>query len=410
MDSDSKALSKKPSDHLVIVFIHGFKGDDKTFLEFPQRLQHILEHTIPDTKVESIVFPVYETKGDLNEAVVRFADWLTTLTVEREVASGGGAGTVKVVLCGHSMGGLLAADTLREFVKNKPDGTAPLWPKIIACLAFDTPYLGLHPHVFKNAATKAGQYANAARMVGSTIMGSFAGFGAKTAGTSTPPPAPTSPKTGWSKWAPAAYAMGGAVFAGAAAGAAYYKRDDLGIGYTWATDHMRYVGTLWDEANLIKRVDDLLDIEDQEGVAFKVFYTYLPDIPMLYDQPRTFVILPKKSARSFPSFKPARNTIAPDELQAHTGMFSGKTNDGYYELGLETARLIREAIMLGRGIFEDPVTVQDELKEELTEDMAQRPEKTPEPPEALATDTAGPGTEKVREATTEQDTEIAGKA
>jgi hypothetical protein len=36
-----------------------------------------------------------------NEAVVRFADWLTTLTIEREVASGGGAGKAKIVLCGH---------------------------------------------------------------------------------------------------------------------------------------------------------------------------------------------------------------------------------------------------------------------------------------------------------------------
>lgn len=33
-------------------------------------------------------------------------------------------------------------------------------------------------------------------------------------------------------------------------------------------------------------------------------------------------------------------------------MFSGKTNDGYYELGLETAKLIRDAVMLGRGLVE----------------------------------------------------------
>lgn len=37
------------------------------------------------------------------------------------------------------MGGLLAADTLREFVNSRPDAKAPLWPKIIACIAFDTP-------------------------------------------------------------------------------------------------------------------------------------------------------------------------------------------------------------------------------------------------------------------------------
>lgn len=97
-----------------------------------------------------------------NEAVIRLADWLTTLTVEREVANGagGGAGKAKVVLCGHrfvgflfnvcssalkrhaciySMGGLLAADCLLEFINTRPDSSAPLWPKIIACIAFDTP-------------------------------------------------------------------------------------------------------------------------------------------------------------------------------------------------------------------------------------------------------------------------------
>jgi hypothetical protein len=38
-----------------------------------------------------------------------------------------------------SMGGLLAADTFLAMVNSRPDKAAPLWPKIIACLAFDTP-------------------------------------------------------------------------------------------------------------------------------------------------------------------------------------------------------------------------------------------------------------------------------
>ncbi len=44
------------------------------------------------------------------------------------------------------MGGILAADTLREFVKTKPDQRAPLWPKIIACIAYDTPVRNSSPH------------------------------------------------------------------------------------------------------------------------------------------------------------------------------------------------------------------------------------------------------------------------
>ena len=38
-----------------------------------------------------------------------------------------------------SMGGLLAADSLIGMVNSRPDKLAPLWPKIVACIAFDTP-------------------------------------------------------------------------------------------------------------------------------------------------------------------------------------------------------------------------------------------------------------------------------
>jgi hypothetical protein len=66
--------------------------------------------------------------------------------------------------------------------------------------------------------------------------------------------------------------------------------------------------------------------------------------------PRTFIVLPQKNIRAYSRFIPARNTIAPDELQAHTGMFSGKTNDGYYDLGLTASKIIRESILQERGV------------------------------------------------------------
>lgn len=50
------------------------------------------------------------------------------------------------------------------------------------------------------------------------------------------------------------------------------------------------------------------------------------------------------------------NGLAPDELQAHTGMFAAKTNDGYYGLGLETSKIIREAVNIGRGLVQDKET------------------------------------------------------
>ena len=45
---------------LLLVYIHGFKGTDESFEEFPERLEHMLSETIPDVTVESRVFPAYE--------------------------------------------------------------------------------------------------------------------------------------------------------------------------------------------------------------------------------------------------------------------------------------------------------------------------------------------------------------
>ena len=104
--------------------------------------------------------------------------------------------------------------------------------------------------------------------IGSALLGSVTAFGAKKA--TQPAPSPSqSTQSAWGKWAgPAAYAMGGALLAGAAGGA-YYKKDDLTQGLTWATDHMKYVGNLWDEAALDQRVEALIDIEKDQGVIFR---------------------------------------------------------------------------------------------------------------------------------------------
>lgn len=82
-------------------------------------------------------------------------------------------------------------------------------------------------------------------------------------------PAPPQERSVWQKWAPVAYGVGGALIAGAAAGTAYYKREDVGQGFSWASDHMKYVGTLWDETALKTRMDQVVDLGKGFNVVFR---------------------------------------------------------------------------------------------------------------------------------------------
>jgi len=141
--------------------------------------------------------------------------------------------------------------------------------------------------MFKNKAEEAISYVNAARGVVSGVgvlsaLGSF-GFGKKStapqASSSQPRPqvlpsqqgpfADKNPKSPWEKWAPAVYGVGGALLAGAAAGAVYHQRDNLNLGLGWATDHLKYVGTMWDENKLKARVDGLLKLNKESGIVFR---------------------------------------------------------------------------------------------------------------------------------------------
>lgn len=142
--------------------------------------------------------------------------------------------------------------------------------------------------MFKHKAEEAINYVNAARGVVSGVgmlsaLGSF-GFGGKSgvpqASGSQPSssqvltsprdsPADKRSKSPWEKWAPAVYGVGGALLAGAAAGAVYHQRDNLNLGLNWATDHLKYVGTMWDENKLKARVDGLRKLNEENGIIFR---------------------------------------------------------------------------------------------------------------------------------------------
>jgi len=159
---------------------------------------------------------------------------------------------------------------------------------------------------------------------------------------SAPVPAPSSPSQG--RWGQALYAVGGAMLAGAAVGTAYYHRPNIESGYGALTEHMQYVGALWDKDALARRVRNLVEGETKHGILFRTFYTLIPPTPPAYPQPRTFCALPETSSSAFQHFVPAPNTLAEDEVRAHVSMFDPAKNDGYYQLGLDAAAIIRRIV------------------------------------------------------------------
>jgi hypothetical protein len=136
-------------------------------------------------------------------------------------------------------------------------------------------YLGLHPHVFKNSANKVAGYVQNVQKGASGLWGAFSQPVRKPAASVAQPkgllpaPAPAPSPGRWGNWTPAAYAIGGALIAGAAAGTAYYHRSDLESSYGALQEHMQYVGALWEKDALAERVRYLVEGETMHGVTFR---------------------------------------------------------------------------------------------------------------------------------------------
>ncbi|WVF71695.1 hypothetical protein IAT40_006503 [Kwoniella sp. CBS 6097] len=392
------SAESQPKDLLLLVWVHGFKGNDVTFESFPERISHLLATTHPSLKVESRVFPAYQTRGELTAATLAFVDWLTELVVnlENDHGSGGGAGKAKIVLMGHSMGGLLIADAAKDIAANSREGEM-LWPKIVGILAFDTPYLGLHP---KHHLSQAASYVDQARSIASTVgmlspmaLGfGFGKFGKKAeeapaagssasrsgSGTSSRSGSPSQNSKGkqpettvkapvqeseaaqpttaasrsWFSSMPTMvppstktmYGLGAAALGAVALGTAYYRREDFVTGWKWGYDHMTFVKNLWDDEGMKGRLVAINSLIEDRKIIFHNYYTFLPPSPPKQLVNRTFAILPPMNHPLYPYFNAAANTMATDEVSAHMGMFNPKTNDGFYDLGLEVVRVIGERI------------------------------------------------------------------
>lgn len=201
------------------------------------------------------------------------------------------------------MGGLLIADAaigIKRSSSHSSNGATtldpkshPMWPRVIALIAFDTPYLGLHPFVFKNGLTKyAGHVEMARNVVGGLGIGGAIGglFNTSTANAkaetrskeatrdttaqknaSQPtPPAPSAPSPAWTL--PSLKTIASAALITTASAAAYYRRQDFLGGYQWIVEHAVWLKNLWDSRGMKERLDGVGELASgTDGVDRIVF-------------------------------------------------------------------------------------------------------------------------------------------
>ncbi|KAA8567915.1 hypothetical protein MFRU_010g00300 [Monilinia fructicola] len=353
---------------LLLCFIHGFKGGDDTFGDFPEHLRAILSRSLPRVNVRILIYPQYETRGDLGECVGRFRDWLLEKVIDIEIANGASSPTidpsVRTILLGHSMGGIVAADTALGIASDKvieskePTDTlnAFMFPYIQGVLAFDTPYLGISPGVVAHGAEGHYNAATAAFAQVSSLAGAIWGEKEvdKTVKEKKPvaalpaPPPPEAPA--WKKWGTLAMYAGAAGAVAAGGAAAYFKKDQIQEGWSWVGSHLEFVGCLMKGEELKKRVAGMVTLRKELGVGWANLYTRLGKeavskadgslVGSVIGNQRTFCNLPKTRAKDF--FREAINDKAADETSAHMTMFFPKDNPGYYALSEEAKKLIVE--------------------------------------------------------------------
>ncbi|KAL5119836.1 hypothetical protein ACEQ8H_002197 [Pleosporales sp. CAS-2024a] len=374
---------------LLLCFVHGFKGGDDTFGKFPSHLKALLQHALPKVTVLAMTYPKFETRGDLHECVARFREWLTNKVIDLEVANATPSPTVEpsvhTILLGHSMGGIVAAETLLSITGDQPlhslkhspmgstmrrDPSTLMFPYIQGILAFDTPYLGIAPGVVAHGAEKHWQTANSAYSAYSNLATAFgwgtkdprAGAGAVDASKMLPAPSPSSVSDAnadaasaplWQRYAKVAMFAGAAGAIAAGGAAAYLKRDDIADGLNWATSHLEFIGSLARPEEMQKRLARVSKLTTTSDFGFANMYTTLGRAVNAQQQTqkeswtgkvagkdRTFCNLPKGELRNF--FIPAPNDKGTAETWAHMNMFEPKNNPGYYTLSEEAKEKIIE--------------------------------------------------------------------
>jgi hypothetical protein len=259
--------------------------------------------------------------------------------IDLEVASGAPSPTVdpsvRTILIGHSMGGIVAAELLIALASERPiyteDGiqksdekpsfNSLMFPYVQGVLAFDTPYLGIAPGVVAHGAE--GHYQTAASAI-SQISGLKTALWGASKTKAPAPPATSAAPNAWSKWGKVAMYAGAAGAVAAGGAAAWMNKDQISEGWSWAFSHLEFVGCLGRAEELKKRVGFMVQLHEELDVGYAILYTRLGKAAAskkisitgtVLGKDRTFCNLPKTMKAG--TWMEAVNDKAEDETVAH---------------------------------------------------------------------------------------------
>ncbi|KAI0835046.1 hypothetical protein F5Y06DRAFT_306425 [Hypoxylon sp. FL0890] len=387
---------------LLLCFLHGFKGDDDTFRTFPDDLRERVASKLPDHNVESIVYPKYETRGELGQCCASFLSWLKEKVMDVRKAHSEKPWPphdrdVGVILVAHSMGGFVASDTLflilNERIAHSQEGT-PIFPLIQGILTFDTPYNGLARSMFVYGAFSNYQKVSTVFNVMTALSAVPSALG-KSAfkRTAARAPAAKSSSSAWKGWQLVAVRTGtvGAIAAGGVAaymhrqqimdgmrsmrnlnkesvkegyqqsidtlsqGLAYINRGNVGRSFEYLSDHFTFVGALMKQQELARRLERMASLK---GIGIHDFYTSLGENGMwsggYFVPERTFCAIPAKDHQAYHLFSRQVIKKVEDEVQAHVSMFIRDKNEEYEQMTEEASNVLIRWFNDDSEIFDDP--------------------------------------------------------
>ncbi|EEH22351.1 hypothetical protein PABG_04562 [Paracoccidioides brasiliensis Pb03] len=119
---------------LLLIYIHGFVGSDTSFQKFPAHVHNLLAVMLSESHVvHSKIYPRYKTRKVIEFVRDDFSHWLSPHEYPE----------TDVVLVGHSLGGILAAE-VTLLGPSEPLSPQMFKHRIMGTINLDVPFLGLH--------------------------------------------------------------------------------------------------------------------------------------------------------------------------------------------------------------------------------------------------------------------------